>query len=257
MRQLGTPRIMAILPVRLLPSPKQRLEGLLDDSARHTLVLAMLRDALAAATKATRINRVLIVTTDPELKSAVDLPRVETLVAKEGDLNRDLQAGLQRVVAAGAEAALIVLPDLPLLTGRTLDTLVRAATRKANVVIASDWRGLGTNALYLRPPNAMLPRFGSNSLATHLTLAEQAGLRVIRFLTEETALDLDDAEAVARFLQKAASSPTARATHTFCTLAQLLKLPKDSRAWTKTLFKRTPRQLKQTATAARSEDGSS
>lgn len=211
----------------------------------------MLGDSLAAVAKAAKIDRVLIVTTDAEVKSALDPFCAEILVVNKGGLNRDLQAGLQQAAAGGAEAGLILLPDLPLLTGRTLDDLVRAAGRKVNVVIASDWHGGGTNALYLRPLDAIHPRFGSNSLATHLALAEGAGLRVKRFVTEETALDLDDAEAVARFLQKAASSPNAQATRTFRTLAQLLKLPKDTRAWSKTLLDRTQRRLKRGATAAR------
>jgi 2-phospho-L-lactate guanylyltransferase len=241
---------MAVLPVRLLPSPKQRLEGLLDDSARHTLVLAMLQDVLAAASKATRIDRVLIVTPDAHLEHNLDLSQVEIIAADKDDLNRDLQAGLRQAVAAGAEAALIVLPDLPLLTGQTLDTLVRTAGRKGNVVIAGDWHGSGTNVLYLRPPNVMLPRFGTNSLTNHLTAAERAGLRVTRFFTEETALDIDDAEAVARFLRKATSSAAAQTTNTFGALAQLLKLPKDPRTWTKTLLNRATRRAKAKSVAA-------
>lgn len=208
----------------------------------------MLKDTLAAVIQADRVDHVLIVATDAELRSAVDLSPAEMLVVKSGGLNGDLQAGLRHAAAAGAEAALIVLPDLPLLTGRTLDTLIRVAGRKADVVIASDWHGSGTNALYLRPPNVMLPQFGPNSFAAHSALAERAGLRLTRLVTEETALDLDDAEAVTRFLQVAARSPTARATTTFGALSQLLKLPRDSRSWAKNILNRTTRHAKDAMT---------
>jgi 2-phospho-L-lactate guanylyltransferase len=227
---------------------KQRLENLLDDSARQTLVLAMLEDTLAAVIEASRINHVLVVTTDATLRTAVDLASAEMLIVKSGTLNGDIQTGLRHAAEGGADAALVVLPDLPLLTGRTLDTLIRAAGRTGNVVIAGDWHGLGTNALFLRPPTAMRPQFGLNSLANHSAAAERAGLRMIRFATEETALDLDDVESLVKFLQVAASSPAARATGTFDALSQLLRLPKDSRSWTKSVRSRVTRNLKAVAT---------
>jgi hypothetical protein len=71
---------------------------------------------------------------------------------------------------------------------------------------------------------------------------------MIRFATEETALDLDDVESLVKFLQVAASSPAARATGTFDALSQLLRLPKDSRSWTKSVRSRVTRNLKAVAT---------
>jgi 2-phospho-L-lactate guanylyltransferase len=233
---------------------KRRLEDIFDDSARIALVLAMLKDALAAAIEANRIDHVLVLTTDAELGRVVDLSPAETFIAETGSLNGDLRAGLRHAAEAGADAALVVLPDLPLLTGRTLDTLIRAAGQKGNVVIASDWHGLGTNALFLRPPNTLAPQFGSNSLANHSATAGRARLRMIRFATEETALDLDDAEAVTKFLQVAASSPAARATNTFHALSRLLKLSKDSRSWAKNVLNRAKRKPKDAATRLANEE---
>lgn len=222
-----TPRITAILPVRLLPSAKKRLEGLLDDSARHRLVLAMLKDALTAATEAREIQHVMMVTNDEKLKAPRRSQRVETFIANSGSLNGDLATAIEHARNQGADAVLIVLPDLPLLTATTLDALIQAGRGETAVVIAKDWRGTGTNALYLRPPAALHPQFGSNSFDAHLAQAKRAGLNPVSFVANETALDLDDAEALTRFQQVATGLPKARTTNTYRTLSKLLDLKNE------------------------------
>lgn len=225
--QPKTPRITAILPVRLLPSAKKRLEGLLDDSARHRLVLAMLKDALTAATQAREIQHIIIVTNDEKLKAPSRSQRVETFIAKRGSLNGDIAAAIEHARGQGADAVLIVLPDLPLLTGKTLDAVIQAGRGETAVVIARDWRGTGTNALFLRPPAAVQPQFGPNSFDAHLAQAKRAGLDPLSFIANETALDLDDVEALTRFQQIATGSPKAQTTNTYRALSKLLDLKNE------------------------------
>ena len=227
MPQPKTPRITAILPVRLLPSAKKRLEGLLDDSARHRLVLAMLKDALTAATQAREIQHILVVTNDEKLKAPSRSQRVEVFVANRGSLNGDIATAIEHARDQGADAVLILLPDLPLLTGKTLDALIQAGRGETFVVIAGDWRGTGTNALYLRPPTAVPPQFGANSFDAHLALAKRAELNPVSFTANETALDLDDAEALTRFQQIATESPKANASNTYRVLSKLLVLKNE------------------------------
>jgi len=224
-----TLRITAILPVRLLPSAKKRLEGLLDDSARHRLVLAMLKDALTAATEAREIQHIMLVTNDEKLKAPSRSQRVETFIAKSGSLNGDLAAAIEHARNQGADAVLIVLPDLPLLTAKTLDALIEAGRGATAVVIAKDWRGTGTNALYVRPPAALHPQFGFNSFDAHLAQAKRAGLNPVSFVANETALDLDDTEALTRFQQVATGLPKARTTNTYRALSKLLDLKNEHR----------------------------
>jgi len=188
----------------------------------------MQKDALTAATEAREIQHVLIVTNDEKLKAPSRSHRVEAFIANSGSLNGDIALAIEHARTQGADAVLIVLPDLPLVTGKTLDALIQAGRGKTAVVVARDWRGTGTNALYLRPPTAMHPQFGPNSFDVHMAQAKRAGLNPASFAANETALDLDDAEAITKFLQMAASSATAQATDTFRALSQLLKLPRDS-----------------------------
>ncbi len=95
--------------------------------------------------------------------------------------------GLRILLRDGADAALVIAADLPFATAADLRRII-AAGRRAEVVIVPDGRGSGTNALFLRPPSRIAPRFGRGSLAAHRRAAGSSGkvLRVARL-----AMDVD------------------------------------------------------------------
>jgi 2-phospho-L-lactate guanylyltransferase (CobY/MobA/RfbA family) len=55
-------------------------------------------------------------------------------------------------------------------------------------------RDNGTNALALRPPEAVAMRFGRDSADAHRTAAEAAGVEVVELELERLAYDIDSAE---------------------------------------------------------------
>ena len=65
------------------------------------------------------------------------------------------------------------------------------------VVIAPDRRGEGTNALFLRPPDAIEFAFGSDSFQVHSTQAKERALALHIFESETIGLDLDVPEDLA------------------------------------------------------------
>jgi len=65
---------------------------------------------------------------------------------------------------------------------------IAAAGRSSEVVIVPDRRRSGTNALYLRPPSRITPRFGRESFAAHRRAAGTAG-RVLSIA--RLGLDID------------------------------------------------------------------
>ena len=100
--------------------------------------------------------------------------------------------GLRLAARAGADAALVIAADLPFAAAADLRRVI-AAGRRAPVVIVPDERGSGTNALYVRPPTRIAPRFGRHSLAAHRRAAGPAGavLRVARLgIDIDTPADL-------------------------------------------------------------------
>jgi len=61
------------------------------------------------------------------------------------------------------------------------------------VVVAPTDDG-GTGALYRRPPWAIGTRYGRDSAAAHLRLAEESGLAAVMLYVPALALDVDNAD---------------------------------------------------------------
>jgi 2-phospho-L-lactate/phosphoenolpyruvate guanylyltransferase len=126
-----------------------------------------------------------------------------------GGLNAALELALSAAATKGAASALIVPADVPLATegdiGQICDT-----GETSDVVLVPSRRDGGTNALHLRPPDLLAPRFGTGSLQAHVRSAERAKLRCSVIDMPGLALDIDtieDAKELAR-RDEAAQSTT-------------------------------------------------
>jgi 2-phospho-L-lactate guanylyltransferase (CobY/MobA/RfbA family) len=101
--------------------------------------------------------------------------------------------GLAEVSDRGAESALVLSSDLPLIDEPAIRRLLALADIPGGLVIAASADGRqGTNALYLRPPGDFSLQFGEASLPK---FAAEARLRGRRFIVHEDpslALDLDE-----------------------------------------------------------------
>jgi 2-phospho-L-lactate guanylyltransferase len=98
--------------------------------------------------------------------------------------------------ALGAQQVLILSSDLPWLDGAALQAMVSLADSGkgvANVVIAPDRHGTGTNAL-LVDVNTREFAFGVNSFAKHALLAKARGAHALICENPALAFDLDTAE---------------------------------------------------------------
>ena len=81
--------------------------------------------------------------------------------------------------------------DLPLVTTADLEEIGRLGLADGSVVLAPDRHGIGTNALYLRPPDLLPFRFGADSFRLHAQAAEARGLQTRVYRGLGTAYDLD------------------------------------------------------------------
>lgn len=78
-----------------------------------------------------------------------------------------------------------------MVTATDLDAIGQLGATDRTVVFAPDRPGVGTNALFLRPPELLPFRFGPNSRWAHLADAESWGLRVEIYHGVGTSFDLD------------------------------------------------------------------
>lgn len=185
--------VWLIIPVKPLAEGKSRLAPALDAAARAALSRRWLNSLLATAQTSACFARIAVVSRDPEVLALVAAQGATAIPETGDDLNSALEQARRVAVEAGAEALLVLPADLPLLTNEDLTTLVTLAAAGEGVVIAPSHDG-GTNAMLLRPPDAIPYAFGDGSFERHCALAAAAGLpcRVVRSAT--LAWDVDSPE---------------------------------------------------------------
>jgi 2-phospho-L-lactate guanylyltransferase len=188
-------RTAAILPVKSFGAAKQRLSSLLGSGSRQALAQAMFQDVLASLRKVEGIERIVVVASEPSVEFAAD----EQVTLLEDEVSEGQSpaaaAGIRWAVASGFERVLLVPGDTPLLSTTEIDALLANAPEE--VVIVPDRHGTGTNGLLLRPPTAIEPSFGPDSLKRHVAAAEAAGVahRVER--VPSLVFDVDTSEDLA------------------------------------------------------------
>ena len=185
---------VALVPVQRLETAKSRLAGRLCPAARRELVLALLERVLGALAGAERVDAVLVVSPDPAVLAFAAASGALPLAQPGSGLNAALKLGRSEALRRGADRLLIVLGDLPLLTPAEVDALL---AHPEAVVLAPDRHERGTNLLALRPPAALPPAFGPESLRAHRLAAQQRGLPLQEYRSRATALDLDTPEDLA------------------------------------------------------------
>jgi len=215
---------VAILPVKRFKNAKRRLESGLAGGSRRALAEAMFADVLTALRRVEAIDRVLVVTADPAAQRIAE--GYDALALDDPAESGQDQAVLRGAAHArelGAAQILCVAGDCPLLDPSELERLLgRPRTAPRYAVIVPDRHGTGTNALLLSPPDALHPRYGPDSFARHLRLAEEAELPVEVAELESIALDVDTPEDLAALRERLAGQ-RGGAAHTRGMLTQMLR----------------------------------
>jgi 2-phospho-L-lactate guanylyltransferase len=178
-------KVTVIVLARDPRTAKTRLRRALGPAGRERLAAAMLDDVVAAAV-ATGWP-VLVVTDARSIAARARTAGARGMVVTARGTRDGARRGLIRAERDGATAALIVAADVPFVRAADLQRIA-AAGRRSEIVIVPDRRRSGTNALYLRPPSRMTPRFGHRSFAAHRAAAGVDG-RVVSIA--RLGLDVD------------------------------------------------------------------
>ncbi len=215
-------RTLAILPVKSFVEAKQRLAHEMSPATRRALAEAMFSDVLVGLRRADSLDGVLVVTADTNAQQIAGGYGAMVLGDDERGHNPAARHGVAAALEAGADRALLVPGDCPLLDPAHIDELLArpAATRSA--VIVPDRHRTGTNALLLTPPDALAPSFGEGSARRHQQTAQADGTIGELVDVASLALDIDTPEDLTA-LQQALTATHGGAAHTRGMLRQLLR----------------------------------
>ncbi len=187
--------VFAVVPVKDLSETKSRLSPSLDLAERGALTLALLENVLAALREAGGVQRIGVVSPDRRALSVAEEAGATALLQESRGLNEALEEGRVWALDGGASALLVLPADLPYLSASDVRMLLNAlGDTEDAVVISPDRPREGTNALLLRPPDALPFAFGPGSFETHLHAAEKRGIEAEIRDSAGVAFDLDTRE---------------------------------------------------------------
>ena len=191
--------VRIIVPHRGLAAAKTRLAPVLDDGEREALARRLLDQVLGVAHRA--CGDVVVISPSEALDPLVTAAGARLVVQRGMGLNAGLEQARREAIADGVATLLILHGDLPNLGTDDVAALLDALPEDGGVAIAPDRGGSGTNALALRPPDAIAFRFGAGSFAAHRAEAEAAGVALVEVDRPGLAFDLDTPADLARWIE--------------------------------------------------------
>ena len=192
-----------VVPIKRLEQAKSRLT--LPADARASLALAMALDTLGAVLGAGRVARLVIVTSEAQVRAALDgTPRVRWLDDPGTGLGGAIARGQDHLSAIATGPSAILLGDLPALRSAELDEALAAAQEHQRAMVP-DAEGTGTTLLTAVRAQDLRPRFGPGSRAAH----ESAGHLVLDRAGPGLRHDVDTAADLAAAIRLGVGEATA------------------------------------------------
>lgn len=191
--------VRIIVPHRGLAVAKTRLAPVLEPAER----VALARDLLERVLRVVRaaVDDVVVITPSEALAAIVE-PIGAALVVQRGmGLNTGLEQARREAVSEGIGLLGVLHGDLPNLSSDDVRALLAATPSPRGVTIAPDRSGSGTNALALRPADAIGFAFGEGSFAAHRAAVDAAGADVAVLERPGLAFDLDTPADLARWIE--------------------------------------------------------
>jgi 2-phospho-L-lactate/phosphoenolpyruvate guanylyltransferase len=199
---------LAVLPVKSFGAAKQRLAEALPGESRRALAQAMLSDVLGSLGRISSLDALVVVTADPEAGAAARSAGADVVAdTEQAGQSPAAKLGIRYGQDRGFERVLLVPGDTPLLDPGEVDALLeRAHAEQLGVVVMPDRHGEGTNALLLRPPDAIEPSFGPGSLERHVEAARTAGVAHSVEQVPTLMLDIDTGDDLSELVRALESS---------------------------------------------------
>jgi 2-phospho-L-lactate guanylyltransferase len=186
--------VFAIVPVKDLEETKSRLSPFLSSKDREVLTLSMLNHVLATLREVDAVEQVGVVSPSPRALFVAEDVNATALLQESCGLNNALEEGRNWAISKGASSLLVLPADLPYLSAFDVRILTMIPRDERVAVISPDEADEGTNALLMRPADAMPFAFGPGSYETHQRKAKEHGLEVGIYKHANVSHDVDTIE---------------------------------------------------------------
>jgi len=188
----------AVVPVKTLLKSKTRLSNFFTFEERTRFTLAMLEDVLNAL-KSSNVSKTVVVSSDLTVERFAKNFGMTFLKETQQGLNQAINQATKWCVRNAAEWVLVLPADVPLITSKDINQLVKLALN--NSVVISPSRNGGTNALLETPPGVIPPRFGPDSFKKHIceALAKHAQTKI--YVSSNVMLDIDSEKDLEQLLK--------------------------------------------------------
>jgi len=181
-----------IIPIKNLRYAKSRLSTSLTFTERKKFVFSMLMRILKEVNKVPEINKIFVVSSDEEILLKVQEYAVPVLETGHG-LNSALNYGIKAALEENVSSVLILPGDLPLISRNDIKQIYKLGIMsQTSVVLAPCKKSDGTNALFLRPPDILIPQFGHRSFYNHMRAAKEKGIMPSVYSSDTIRMDLDE-----------------------------------------------------------------
>lgn len=191
--------VRIIVPHRGLAAAKTRLSPVLDDGEREALARRLLEQVLRVAHES--CGDVVVITPSEALAPLVTAAGARLVVQRGLGLNAGLEQARDEAIADGVATLVVLHGDLPNLSADDVAALLDTVPDGGGVAIAPDRAGSGTNGLALRPPDAIVFKFGVGSFEAHRAAAAHAGIALTEVHRPGLAFDLDTPADLARWIE--------------------------------------------------------
>jgi len=184
--------VWAIVPIKPFEFAKARLAPVLDPGQRRDLMRAMATDVLESLAATPGIERIIVVSREPEVTALAAGVGASVLLEEEGcGLNAAVAQGAQMAMEAGTAGILIVHADLPLATSEAFSAVLEAHADSPAVTVVADAERQGSNCLACSPPDIIAFLFGRGSCPAHVAAARTKGIDAVVINSPTLSLDVD------------------------------------------------------------------
>ena len=179
-----------LIPVKPLEEGKSRLSGLLSKKRRAELSFGLFNTVLNAAIEAVKPDNIIVVSRDLDVLSTAEERGTRYWGKEKG---KDLNQALSDAIPVSAESIIALHADLPRVSSDDIRAIIETG-RESPIVLTSDRMGLGTNAIFMRPPKLINFYFGDMSFSRYVKEARRVGVTPKILKRDGLEFDLDTPE---------------------------------------------------------------